>query len=275
MFIKSIYRFGGIELVRAINIFAFFLGQLIILNQIRFKDYKVREILFMFFIIVSLAFFSYWSYFVLKEAFTFLGTALYLSYQGTRNKKEKVIAFLILFVTRLNLFILIIGIELLYKIYYRFKRKVLILIIPAFISVITIINSPVSYTYKLGILARRYGAEVKGFDAAARNTASKGFFSFIFSKEYIQAITTNFNQTFNPIVGQSIFIKIMILINLIGILLIIFNLKPKLSKNTIIFYSIILLLLATHSSYRYINPIILPFCFYFFAHKKKRRGFDL
>lgn len=275
IYIKSIYHLGGIELVRSINIFAFFFGQLIVLNQIRFNGYTIREMLFMIFIIVSLALFSYWTYFVLKEAFTFLGIALYLSYQGTRKNSERVVALIILFVTRLNLFILIIGIELFSRIYYKFKRRALLLVLTAFISVITFINSPISYSYKLGILSRRFGAEVKQFDEAARNTASKGFFSFLFSEEYIQAVLTNLNETFNPVVGDSVFIKIMLLVNLIGFLLIIFYVKPKLNKITIIFYSIILLLIATNSSFRYVNAIILPFCFYFFAHKKKIRGFGL
>jgi hypothetical protein len=272
MYVKLMYNIGGIELVRAINIFSFFLGQLFIINLVTSDKFSSRGLFFRVFIIIALSIFSYWVYFVLKEAFTFLGIALYLSSQEGKSRNMKIAAFLIIFITRLNLFALIILVELLTKIYQRIKGKIVIMLVFLFLTVINIFNSPISFAYKYGILASRFGSAIgQRFDDAARSTASKGFFSFVFSKEYFQLIITNLNETFNPLVGNSIFIKMMILINLVAVLLIFLYIKPKIDKSLIVFISITILLLATYSSFRYINSIIIPFCIYFYVQKNKKR----
>ena len=250
--------------------YSFFSFTIIFFFKVTIKNnilkYSIFEI-----ILLSLAMFSvaYWSFFILKEVFVVSGLLLYLLSFKTGKLIYKFIGYYILIVTRPEFVFIIIFAELSYNILIKSKVIYFFIMSIALVTIKSILDLPLAVAIKTSIVARRFGESVKTFDPETMAAGKLDAISFVLSPEYLQVLKTNLVRTFSILeYSFSPVTYLLIFLNIFGFYYIVNNsFKLKQEKILYILMSLIVVLLMTHSVFRYFNAVIVPFIIYLYVIK--------
>ena len=264
-YVRFFKTYFDLDIVRWINITLFTISLAVlsseIVSRLHNKMKQLTIVLAMFGAIVG----GYWSFFILKEAFSVAALSMLIVAYIRRSNSIFLLSALMLIFARPELLILYIGVNIVFLI----KRKIPLLFYIGVIGLafifILFMNSEHSYSIKLFTLSRRFGEAEFSFDNVAGATSHLPFFSFIMSEPFRQAIITNFNSTFNPLADFNPLVIFQRIFNIIGFILFLFILRKNLMKDKLYTFVFIILIgvLCTHSVYRYFNTILVPFILYF------------
>lgn len=255
----------NIDLVRGVNVIAFAISLSILSSEIINKVTGRYKLLVYVFSISGCIVGAYWSFFILKEAFTVTALSMLIIARIKNSRSYFIVAFLFLCFARIDLLLLYFLISLFFLIKSKSKFLYYLLFIVFGIIFFLFMNSEYSYSFKLFTLSRRFGEDQFEFDAIAINTSHLGMIPFIFSEAFLQAILTNVNSTFNPFLDFNPIVIFQRFFNLAAILVFIVSARHYLLKDKLytFTFAIVIGLLCTHSVYRYLNSILIPLTLYF------------
>lgn len=235
------------------------------INDISILDGNIRKTILFGVGFFSAIIFTYYNYFLLKESFSAAGLLLFYYYLLFRNRWSLFISIIIIAVTRLDVMILVAMSFFIYKIInIRNNTLKLIIFFIAIISVLYLFSLPMAYTTKLSFAARRYGESQKEYDDAAKAAASLGAVGFFSSKVYIETLYGNFTRSFSFIHNSIGYASFLVFVNVASLFLFVKrSITKKLLLPDAIYLISIVVLCATHTSYRYVISIALPYIILF------------
>lgn len=259
-YISLLNKYLPLEIHRGLNIIAYFLGTFIIIEYFSFS-YKNNFFTGILFLIIVLG--SYWNLFILKESFTILGISLYLLSSHKKSRTLKILAFSVLFISRIEIAIIFMLVDFLFLVYQKSRYLFAAILLTGFVILYLNFNHPFVVNLKLFGMSRRFGESFKSFDDAAVSASQLAFFQFIISKPYIETIKFNLSGGFNIISAEGI-AKFLVLINFLGLYIVILKIRTLIQMKE--FYYLLtafLVINLTHSTYRYMNVLFIPFVIYF------------
>ena len=269
VYARSIVGIFGVVMVKGINIFVYIFSTTALFNRVKYSLIGGKEFIKFSMLILISALFSYWSFFVLKESLTIFAITLIIVGIEDKKKISTILGFNILFITRLNYFCLFIYALFLYKLNKKNKKFFYLVITISILGLVIFLSSSYSYSFKLGIIARRLGDSGMVYTGNNAVIANFNFVRFIFSAEYLKAIEGNILRGF--IGGESsmvnnIFSLILTISNLVAIITTTELIKEK-SIFRLFYILSILVLILTYCDNRYLNTVLLPFSLYSFANQ--------
>lgn len=254
--------------IRLLNFTVYNLSVILFFNKLeRFTilDVSLKQTVLVGVCFLSSIIFTYYNYFLLKESFAAAGLLLFYYYILFGSLWSLIISIVILSVTRIDVIVLIFMSFFAYKVICLKGNFIKFIIISFSIIVILYFFSlPLSYATKLSFAARRYGESQKEYDDAAKAAASLGAIGFFTSKVYIETLYGNFTRSFSFIHNSIGYASFLVLVNITSLL---FFVKRALAKKIffpdVIYLISVVALCATHTSYRYVISIALPYIILF------------
>lgn len=279
-FVKEFIDIGSISLLRILNVFCYTLGltclatEMILSRRLSSFNTRTDMVKFSYACIIS-ALGSYWAFFILKESMVMLSVSIYLVAYNRKNMLLKLLAISLGMIARYEIAFAFLVAEFIIWIWN--KSNILSITLGFLLGgfLIEYINSPDSYTMKLGWLARRYGESQKIYDEFTKQIAQMGFWHFTTSFTYFETIVGNLLRSIYPLYKVGVVSTPLLTINLIGIVLIVFKLKQKRELPAVFGTLIFIGLILTHSVWRYVNSFIIPLSVYYllrddsFSNKKE------
>ncbi len=264
-YVRFLSSYFDLDVVRWINITVFSISLAILASEVSsYLDGKVKQ-LNLLIAILGVMVGGYWSFFILKEAFSVAALSMLIVAYIRRSKVVFIFAGCLLFFARPELLLLYVCIN----IAFYLKRRISILFYLGVIASIGFLywfmNSDYSYSMKLFTLSRRFGEADFKFDNVAVATSHLPFIPFVMSEPFRQAIITNINSTFNPVLDLNPLVILQRTYNIIGFTYFLLCFKKFFMKDKLYTFVFIILIgvLCTHSVYRYFNTILIPFTLYF------------
>lgn len=243
--------------MRSLNIYIFLVGVMFLFNAIKNNNSNMGlDCIYIVFIIVIS---SYWSIFILKEAFSMAGLCFYFAGHIDKVKIHKVIGCILLLSSRIHLLIFVVAIDMFLK--YKDKYKTIIYSLSFILVALLVFNFRSSIIYGKKIHILRLGNKLPVTSEMAQ-IAGSNIITFFTSNLYRTAVVENIKRSFNIFNASSMFISLLILINAITLAYIMIKLlKRQINNNSLVLYFYIssnVYLLLTYSTYRYVNVITIP-----------------
>lgn len=250
--------------IRLLNFTIYNFSIILFFNKLRdfsVLDSSIKKTALFSICFLSAIIFTYYNYFLLKESFAASGLLLFYYYLLFGNRWSLITSIVIISVTRLDVIMLIIMSFFAYKVIFLKNNFIkLIFISVAIIMVLYLFSLPLSYATKLSFAARRYGESQKEYDDAAKAAASLSSVGFFTSKVYMETLYGNFTRSFSFIHNSIGYVSFLVFVNLASLLLFIKRtVAKKLLFPDVIYLISVVALCATHTSYRYVISIALPY----------------
>jgi hypothetical protein len=274
--IKTSLDIGGFSFTRTWNLVLYLIPVCLLFNEVaksfsRQPGSKLLNFISIMLLIGLCVMGSYWSFFLLKEALSVGSLCLIFLGQTKNNKIIIIFGAMLLYIARPHYLVVFLILFFLKKVYNKsikaFKIVVLsmgVLAVFFFFSqnFLNIMNTFASIRYTdLNIQVSETRQELKAEIRFAFNTL--GSLKFLTSNIFIEMIKNNIIRSFNPFIQEGLWVKFIVLLNLVSLFWIIIFLKPKKNYLLYMFFVTLLLLIFTHSNFRYVNTILIPFTMYF------------
>lgn len=264
-YVRFLDDYFDLDVVRSVNIFVFSLSMSMLSSEIISRvTGHYRQVMLGFAILGSVVG-GYWAFFILKEAFSVAALCLLVIAHLKSSKIYFLMAGLLLAFARIELLTLYFAVSILFVMKCKFKPLYYLSFLIAVILFITFMNSDMSYALKLFTLSRRFGENEFQFDDVAINMSHLKLLPFIVSEPFRQALITNINSTFNPLIELQPFVFMQRIFNLFSFIVFLICVRRYLFKDKLVLFAFIIVIgvLCTHSVYRYINTILIPLTLYF------------
>jgi len=264
-YVQFFESYFGLDVVRAINILVFCISLSMLSSEIIVRVTGRQKQLVLIFAILGSIVGGYWSFFILKEAFSVAALSTLIISQIRKNRTYFIISVLLLAFARVELLFLYIGISILFALKEKVKPIYYLLILSAVVFFVMFMNSEASYSLKLFTLSRRFGEEDFKFDDVAVSVSHLKLLPFLLSEPYRQAFLTNINSSFNPFLELNPLVFVQRIYNLMAFIVFVRCLRCYLLKDKLCTFAFIIVfgVLCTHSVYRYLNTILIPLTLYF------------
>ncbi len=266
LYVHQIYPYLSETFFRIVNLFFYFLSWTLVFNENKKGDFT----LFDFGCVLIATAGLYWCFFLLKESMSITGLIfLYLGVYKARLM-YKSLSFLMLVLARVDLLVFYLLSFLALKIYNISTKLFVFFIVFTSLLVYYFLNSSISYPLKLMFGSRRFGESNKQFDEALISVSKGGAFDYIFSNVYLETVVANVRRTFDPLFSGVSLASILIVVNLFAIL---YFIKYRLIERKFYYYDcyflfVTVILMATHSVYRYMNVVVISYFSALFIYKK-------
>jgi hypothetical protein len=289
--IKNSIDLVGFSVTRAWNLTLYLVPVCLLFNEVIKSDFKQNKSKTFYVTSITLliglsVMGSYWSFFLLKEALTMGSLSLIFLGQKKNSKFIMLLGAILLYISRPHYLIVFVILLFFKKIYHKSKKVFKFLLILTCLfgvfflssqSFLNIMNTYASLRYiDLGVQVSETRQELRAEVRLAFNTL--GSVKFLTSDIFFEMIKNNILRAFNPLIQEGIWAKLIVSLNLISLLWIIIFLKPKKNYLTYMFFVTLILLIFTHSNFRYVNTIMVPFTMYFtlinFTLRKKNNIYE-
>ena len=249
-----------IEFQIGFNLIFYLIGIVILLE---FSSFTFKFNLSSFIAMSLIIFGVYWCLFILKESFSIFSIIIYLISIRRNKFYLKTLAITLLILARFELALVFMVVELLLFTYSRSKFFFATIFTSIAAIVFNFFDTPFFNALKLFGMSRRFGESQKEFDEIAVSTSQLPFFKYIISEPFIETIIYNLNNGFNFVSSKGLAIPLVFL-NFIGLIFIIIKFKLLIySKEFYLFVVPFFIFNLTHSTYRYMNVLIIPFTLYY------------
>ncbi|WP_319077459.1 hypothetical protein [Enterobacter cloacae] len=264
-YVQFVEQYLGLDVVRAINVIVFSISISILSSEIFVKVSGFQKQLTLFFALLGSVVGGYWAFFILKEAFSVAALSMLVIAQVNKSKSYFCASVLLLSFARIELLALYVGVSILFILKTRVKPIYYLSFVLAIVLFILFMNNEASYSLKLFTLSRRFGEEDFKFDDIAVNSSHLQLIPFILSEPFRQAVITNLNSSFNPLMDFNPFVFLQRFYNLLAFFVFLICSKRYLLNDKLYTFTFIIIVgvLCTHSVYRYINTILVPLTLYF------------
>jgi len=264
-YVQFIENYFNLDVVRAINVMVFSISLSVLTSEIIVKVNGFHRQLILFFALLGSLVGGYWSFFILKEAFSVAALSMLIIAQINKSKTYFFCAILLLLFARVDLLALYIGVSFLFTLKRRARPIYYLTFVMATLLFVFYMNSEASYSLKLFTLSRRFGEEDFKFDDIAVNMSHLQFIPFVLSEPFRQALITNLNSSLNPLMDFNPFVFLQRIYNLLAVIVFLVCAKKFILKDKLYTFTFIIIIgvMSTHSVYRYLNTILIPLTLYF------------
>ncbi|WP_072277377.1 hypothetical protein [Erwinia persicina] len=265
IYVREIKELFGLDFIRVVNIFVFTTAFAALTSEIMLKiESNKARWLVMTFAFLGVIVGGYWSYFILKEAFSIAALSFLLVASLRKSSMYFLGSLVFLGFARPELFILYVGIV--FSFYLKKKNKSLFyfLVIIFLLGFIYYLNSPYAHTLKLFTLSKRFGELNVSYDAETLSVSDYNLIPFVLSGAFHQALITNIVSTFYPFLDMNPLVILQRIFNILAMVLFLKCIRGHLLRDRAFTFLFVILigLLTTHSVYRYINTLLIPFSIY-------------
>lgn len=276
IYVRTVNELLGQDAIRIINVFIFSTSLALLSSDVIEKvESETHKIYIVFFSIFGVIVGGYWSYFVLKEAFSIAAISFLMVATLRKSWVFLMNSLIFLALARPDLFTLYAGIIFIFYIREKNRNLYRFIVVGAILTTIYFLNSDLSYRIKLFTLSKRFGELNVTYDATTLAVSQYSLIPFILSDAFHQALITNLKSSFNPFYELNALTIVQRTFNVLAIICFIkcfFSSFLKDKVYTFIFI-VIIGLISTHSVYRYMNTLLIPFSIYsiYLIDLKKRR----
>ncbi|MDI3441539.1 hypothetical protein QLG07_18905 [Erwinia sp. V90_4] len=266
VYVREVGELFGLDFIRVINIFVFTTAFAALTSEIMLEiESKKGRLLVMTFALMGIVVGGYWSYFILKEAFSIAALSFLLVASLRKSPIYFLSSLLFLGFARPELFILYIGVLFGFYLKKKNKRLFYFVVLIFLLSFIYYLNSPYAHTLKLFTLSKRFGELNVSYDAETLIVSDYNLIPFILSGAFHQALITNIVSTFYPFLDMNPLVIFQRTFNILAMILFLKSIRGHLLRDRAFTFLFVILigLLTTHSVYRYINTLLIPFSIYF------------
>ena len=277
VYVRTVNELLGQDAIRLINIFIFSTSLALLSSDVMGRvESETHKIYIAFFSLFGVIVGGYWSYFILKEAFSIAAISFLMVATLRKSWLFLTNSLIFLALARPDLFTLYAGIIFIFYIREKNRSLYKLIVVGAILITIWFMNSDLSYRIKIFTLSKRFGELNVTYDSTTLAVSQYSFIPFILSDAFHQAIITNLKSSFNPFHEINALTIVQRTFNVLAIILFIKCFFSSFLKDKVYTFIFIVIvgLICTHSVYRYMNTLLIPFSIYsiYLIDLKKRRA---